>query len=131
LREWRERRRLTHDALASLLGTTRPNLIAYEKGRRRPSPPTVAALATALGIDPAQLAVKPRADWTLEDLRAFSGWSKSDAAAALGVARATYDAMEAGRRTFRADLLDALADELGCRRREVRAAHRRSLTAPS
>lgn len=78
-------------------------------------------------MEPASLASRPRRQWSLQDLRAFSGWTRTDAAAALGVARATYDAMENGRRAFRPELLDQLAVALGCTVREARAAHRRSL----
>jgi transcriptional regulator with XRE-family HTH domain len=69
----------------------------------------------------------PKRDWTLADVRGFSGWTKAQAAEALGVPRATYDAMEAGRRTFRADLLERLAHVLGCSTSVLKAAHRRGV----
>jgi transcriptional regulator with XRE-family HTH domain len=44
----RRRRKLSHDALGRLTEVPRSNLIAYEKGRRRPSPRRLVDLARAL-----------------------------------------------------------------------------------
>ena len=129
LRECRQRRGVTIDALAEAVGTTRPNLIAYEKGRRLPSPSTVQVLADALRVRPHEFADAPRNQWALEDLRVFSGWTKTAAAAALGVPRATYDAMEAGRRRLRDDLFEPLAALLDRSPAVLRAAYRRTLAA--
>lgn len=127
LAEARRRRGLSLDALADRVGVSRPNLIAYEKGRRHPSPGTLAALAAALQVAPAGLSDVPQTAWTLADVRAFSGRTKSEVAAALGIARGTYDAMEAGRRTLRAELMQPLAALLGRTPAVVRAAYRRTL----
>jgi transcriptional regulator with XRE-family HTH domain len=129
--EWRRERSLSHDDLASLVGISRPNLIAYEKGRRRPSPKTIALLAKALGITASRLSAIPEQEWNLADLRAFSGKTKAAAANALGVARATYDAMESGRRRLRPSLVDPLAAALGCARERVLECHGRTLAGSS
>lgn len=131
LQELRRQRGLSLDALAGLVAISRPNLIAYEKARRHPSPATLAALAGALNVEPARLSAVPASAWTLADLRAFAGYTKSDVAAELGVARATYDAMEAGRRQLRADLFEPLAALLGRKPATLRSAYRRSLAARS
>lgn len=128
LQEWRRKRGLSHDDLASIVNISRPNLIAYEKGRRRPSPPTTVALAAALRVAPSRLSAIHAREWTLADLRSFSGCTKADAAAALGVARGTYAAMETGRRRLRPDLIEPLAVLLECSPTKVRAAHRRSIS---
>lgn len=127
----RHKRGLSLDALAGLVAISRPNLIAYEKARRQPSPATVIALADALHVDPVRLSAVPASTWTLADVRAFAGYTKTEVAAELGVARATYDAMEAGRRRLRADLFEPLAGLLGRSPATVRSAYRRSLAARS
>jgi transcriptional regulator with XRE-family HTH domain len=129
LQQQRHKRGLSLDALADLVGISRPNLIAYEKARRQPSPATLAALAGALSVHPARLSAVPASAWTLADMRAFAGFTKSEVAAELGVARATYDAMEAGRRQLRADLFEPLAALLGRSAATLRAAYGRSLSA--
>jgi hypothetical protein len=66
LRRLREKRGLRHDRLGELSGTTRRQLIAYEKapgdkGRLVPGVDTVAALARAPAVDPFDLlAVTPQ-----------------------------------------------------------------------
>lgn len=118
----RQDRGLSHDALAELVGILRPNLIAYEKGRRLPSPATLSTIAAALGVAPADLALVPRSDWTLADLRAFAGLSKTEVAEALGVARSTYDAYETGRRQLLEAYIPPLARMLGSDESEIRTA---------
>lgn len=54
LREWRERRALTQEELAQKAGVGRGTIIRIERGADA-FPPTVRKLATALGIDPADL----------------------------------------------------------------------------
>lgn len=43
---------MSHDKLASLCGIQRPNLIAYEKTRRRPTLRSILRIAEATGRDP-------------------------------------------------------------------------------
>lgn len=55
LREVRERRFLTQQQLADLVGTTKANVSRLESGTQRPRPGTVLRLAEALGIAPEDL----------------------------------------------------------------------------
>jgi transcriptional regulator with XRE-family HTH domain len=55
LREARERRFLTQQALADLVGTTKANISRLETGNQRPRPGTVLRLAEALGVPPEEL----------------------------------------------------------------------------
>ena len=55
LREIRERRFLTQQALADMIGTTKANISRLEKGDQRPRPSTVLRLAEALGVKPEEL----------------------------------------------------------------------------
>lgn len=86
LLEARRAKGLSHDSLGALIGAARPNLIAYEKGRRVPSPPRLAALAEALGVDPLELtATASAAEATFSDLRMRAGVSNSRLADEAGI----------------------------------------------
>lgn len=126
LRRLRRARRLSHDALAERVSIARPNLIAYEQGKKRPSPRTLRALATGLGADPIQLLAVTARTATLADLRAAkAGLTTTETAAALGVPRHSYDRMEAGKRPLDAATAVRLAELLGMTPAAVVAAHRR------
>jgi len=47
---------LTLAEVAAMLGVSKPTVWAWEKGKARPLPERLAAIAAALGVDPAQLA---------------------------------------------------------------------------
>ena len=126
LRRLRQAKKLSHDGLADRVGIARPNLIAYEQGRKRPSPKTLRALAAALGADPMRLLTASARTATLADLRAAkAGLTTTETAAALGIARHTYDRIEGGRRPLDGDLAERLAALLGVAPGTVLAAHRR------
>jgi transcriptional regulator with XRE-family HTH domain len=55
LRRLRLKRGLTMAHVAEALGVSRPTVWAWEKGRSRPHPSRIAALAATLGIDPDEL----------------------------------------------------------------------------
>ncbi len=55
LREVRERRFLTQQELADMIGTTKANISRMETGQQRPRPSTVKRLAEALGVSPDEL----------------------------------------------------------------------------
>jgi transcriptional regulator with XRE-family HTH domain len=131
LRRLRRAERLSHDALAERVGIARPNLIAYEQGKKRPSPRTLRALAAGLGADPMQLLSVTARTATLADLRAaMAGLTTTETAAALGVPRHSYDRMEAGKRPLDAATAEQLAELLGIAPAAVVAAHRRGSAAP-
>ena len=126
LRRLRQAKRLSHDGLADRVGIARPNLIAYEQGKKRPSPKTLRALAAALGADPLQLLSVTARTATLADLRAAKGGlTTTETAAAVGLPRHSYDRMEAGRRPLDAETAQRLAELLGVAPSTVVAAHRR------
>ena len=130
LRRLRRAKRLSHDALAERVGIARPNLIAYEQGKKRPSPRTLGALAAGLGADPMQLLAVTARTATLADLRAAkAGLTTTETAAALGVPRHSYDRMEAGKRPLDDATAEQLAEMLGVAPAAVVAAHRRGSTA--
>ena len=117
---------LSHDGLAERVGIARPNLIAYEKGGKRPSPRTLRALAAALGVDPMKLVTVTVGTATLADLRAVKGGlTTTETAAALGVPRHSYDRIEAGRRPLDDATAERLAELFGVPPATVAAAHRR------
>ncbi len=60
IREWREYRRLTQDALAARAGIARQNVSNLERGRFKPRPATLARLAMALETRPHLLWALPR-----------------------------------------------------------------------
>lgn len=126
LRRLRQAKRLSHDGLADRVGIARPNLIAYEQGKKRPSPKTLRSLAAALGADPLQLLSVTARTATLADLRAAKGGlTTTETAAAVGLPRHSYDRMEAGRRPLDAETAGRLAELLGVAPSTVVAAHRR------
>jgi transcriptional regulator with XRE-family HTH domain len=126
LRRLRQAKRLSHDGLADRVGIARPNLIAYEQGKKRPSPKTLQSLAAALRADPLQLLSVTARTATLADLRAAKGGlTTTETAAAVGLPRHSYDRMEAGRRPLDAETAGRLAELLGVAPSTVVAAHRR------
>jgi len=130
LRRLRRARRLSHDALVERVGIARPNLIAYEQGKKRPSPKTLRALAAGLGADPMQLLAVTARTATLADLRAAkAGLTTTETAAALGVPRHSYDRMEAGKRPLDSATAERLAELLGVSSATVVAAHQRGASA--
>lgn len=60
--QWREHRGLSMERLAGLLDVDRTTIWRWETGARRPKPEQQAAIANALGIEPADL-------WRLPDTR--------------------------------------------------------------
>lgn len=124
----RRRRGLSHDALGRLVGQTRNNLIAWEKGRVLPSPANLVRLAAALEVDPLGLTTVTLRTATLADLRARAGLSRPRVAAELGIGRSSYDRYERGRgpRELPAGIAKQLAELLAVHPRTLIAAYRRA-----
>ena len=55
LREIRERKYLTQQELADLIGTTKANISRIERNLQRPYPSTIRRLAEALDVSPEEL----------------------------------------------------------------------------
>lgn len=121
----RRARGLSHDALAELVDSARPTLIAYEKGTRTPGPATLLRLATALDVDVLDLTTTTLERAGLADLRARVGLSKTEISARLGMARHTVDRIERGVRELEPATAEALADVLGVDTAAVGAAYER------
>lgn len=64
LRELRQQQGLSANALAKRSGVSRPAITYIEEGRHRPNHRTIAALADALGVDPADLTGTPQTQTT-------------------------------------------------------------------
>lgn len=59
IREWRQKKRLTQDALGEKIGSDGPRVHRLERGKENPTLETLDKLADALGIDVSQL-LEPR-----------------------------------------------------------------------
>ena len=121
---------MTLDELGDLVGIPRPNLIAYEKGRRTPSPERLVQLAVALRVDPLQLTSVTRSTATLADLRVRVGLSAADVADQLGVPRGDFRAFEAGGADLPADVAGPLCELLKVSVGDLMAARRRRDAGP-
>ncbi len=63
LRELREERLLTQEALAAKAGVAESAVSRIERGAHRPRFGTIARLAAALGLDPRELRARLAEDW--------------------------------------------------------------------
>jgi transcriptional regulator with XRE-family HTH domain len=118
---------LSHDALAVLVGTPRPNLIAYEKGRRVPGAERLVQLAAAVGLaDPLELTTATAETVTLADLRVRAGLDVVDVARRLGVDRSELKVLESGAGELTSDFAAVLSSLLAVPERQLYEAHRRS-----
>jgi transcriptional regulator with XRE-family HTH domain len=115
--------------LAQRLEQFHPNVVAWEKGRVRPTPRHLARIAEALGVDPWQLTSTTPADAQLADLRAWAGMAVTDVAIATGMPPDTYSKVERALRPLGADRADRIAAAFGVDRAAVEAAYRRTRNA--
>jgi len=71
IRQWREHQGLTLEMLAERIGTTHASLSRVERGLQPYSQPLLEALATALGVEPADLLIRnpedPEGIWSVWD----------------------------------------------------------------
>jgi transcriptional regulator with XRE-family HTH domain len=131
LRDARVKRRWTHDAFVDAFvaahgsGVSRPILIAYEKGRRRPSPERLVQLAAVLGVEPLSLTRATPASTTLADLRVSVGMSMSTIAPRLNLSRSEYQDLELGVTPMQPDVEAELVRQLNVPVRRLRQAYRR------
>ena len=116
---------LTQTALAAV-ADVHPNEVGYwEAGTRVPKVETVAALARALGISPADL-LEPSTGGrpTLRQLRVAAGFSQEQAADRAGLQKHRYAALERGEAARLTDAeVTSLARALDVGSDQVRAAH--------
>jgi transcriptional regulator with XRE-family HTH domain len=123
----RTSKKWTHDAFAEVVGIGRPHLIAYEKGRRRPSPERLLQLATALNVDPLALTSATLQTATLADLRVRLGLSVTTLTGRLGIPRSTYLEIELGSGAMTPAIRTALAEHLKVSARSVGRAYKRGV----
>jgi transcriptional regulator with XRE-family HTH domain len=121
----RKRRGLTLDALGELLGQSRQHLITWEKGLARPTPVKLVALAKALGVEPSALTTMSSEGPDLAALRAWAGLTQAQLAAAAGIPRPTYSALERGALALRLEVARRVATALGREPEEIRRAYER------
>ena len=98
LRAAREAAQLSQGALAEAAQVHVSSIREWEAGRQVPRVETVATLARALRITPAELLDQPSDGTarTLQQLRAAAGKSQKQIAEAAGMLRNTYSAVERG-----------------------------------
>lgn len=98
LRAAREAAQLSQGALAEAAQVHISSIREWEAGRQVPRVETVASLARALQITPAELLDQPSdgSARTLQQLRAAAGKSQKQIAEAAGMLRNTYSAVERG-----------------------------------
>ncbi|MFE9853491.1 helix-turn-helix domain-containing protein [Streptomyces sp. NPDC005576] len=86
---------MTAEGLASAVGTTKAQILAYENGHRVPDPPRIKSLARALQVHPWYLMnLENQGQWTVADLRRACGQRASDVVDAIGVAPKVYRRFE-------------------------------------
>jgi transcriptional regulator with XRE-family HTH domain len=131
LRAAREAAQLSQGALAHAAQVHVSSIEEWEAGRQVPRVESVAALARALRLEPADL-LEPVDDvaLTLQQLRAGAGCTQEQVATAAGLLRSTYSALERGETASLADRdADRLAGAIGVTADQVRAAHTASRAA--
>ncbi|MEU1419515.1 helix-turn-helix transcriptional regulator [Kitasatospora sp. NPDC005751] len=85
---------MTAEELASAVGATKAQILAYELGQRVPEPQRVRALASALGVHPVTLSHKKVDFGSLAELRRAYGYRSSDICAALNISAKAYRRFE-------------------------------------
>lgn len=131
LRAAREAAGLTRGALAEAANVHASSVSEWEAGRQVPRVVTVAALAAALRIRPVDLlAPADGATLTLDRLRVAAGKSQQQIAAAAGMLRTTYSAVERGE-TAALSYAEhqALARAFGITDEQLQTAHNATRTA--
>lgn len=87
--------RLTAEALAKRIGTTKAQILAYENGHRTPDPQRIRALAEALGVRPQDLMRREgRRGWDVADIRRASGLTAGDVVKELCISPKSYRRFE-------------------------------------
>jgi len=123
LRRERTRAGLTQRGLEDKAGLPHGVVAMYENGFRGPGIARLLTLAAALDVDPEDLTFAHGAE-TLARLRVRTGLTQAEAAAAAGMVRTTYSALERGEHaTIAPDVVSRIAAVFGVTVEEVRSAH--------
>lgn len=105
LRHEREKRGLTGEALAALIGTRQGMISSYERGERKPKSQTAARLARAMGLHPREALAALQADSLRSEGIEIERVPDADEQEVL----AYYSGLEPGGKGLAKDLLEALA----------------------
>jgi len=109
LRRHRSQKAYSLSELSTLSGVSAATIGAWETGRSRPSPRTLAAVAEALGVQVADLVPVKEADVLMADLRFQAGLNQQQLAKLTGLSTAILFTIESGHRAPDDDELRALA----------------------
>lgn len=129
LRRRRADRSMTLSDLSVLSGVSESAISAWERGKDKPTPALLTAIADALGTHVADLAPVPESTLRLIDLRHQAGYSQETAAVNLCISRTRLGAIETGRRDPRDREVDALAALYGVTADRVRQLWQRTRDA--
>lgn len=131
LREARQSQHLTQDQVAERLGVTRHRMSEWENGQRIPQPASLRALADALRVPPHELStVTDLNSATLKDLRYFAGLDVAEVAGRAEISTVLLLKLEAGQRTPKPELAEALARLYRVTTDELLAAHAHGGSGP-
>lgn len=90
-----QRDRLSTEALARAVGTTKAQIVAYEQGRQVPEPPRIRELAKALGVHPLGLTHKtPQILKSLAHLRRACGYCAREVVTKIRISPKAYRKFE-------------------------------------
>jgi transcriptional regulator with XRE-family HTH domain len=132
LRAAREAARLTQRALAERIAVPENAIANWETGQRVPRVDRLAEIARLLDVRPTELTKDAGTPATLRQLRVDAGLLQDQVAAAAGLTRTKYSALERGEiASLSRDDARALARVLGVTEDEVRHAHGLSHSGPS
>lgn len=116
LREARLALGVSQRELARRAGISEPSVSMFERGLTQPEPPTLAALAKALGVTLADLLVPVNGQPGLLRRRVEAGMLQRELADQLGIPPSTYAAIERGESELPDALLVRLDTILSTRR---------------
>lgn len=131
LRAARRAAGLSQRELAARARVPTTTITKWERGFQNPYAGSLAELAAALGLPPSALTTQPVSRLrTLAQLRVAAGLTQQAAAAAAGLVRTRYSAIERGEvATIGDEVADAIAGALSVEVAQVRAAHAHARTA--
>jgi transcriptional regulator with XRE-family HTH domain len=112
LRRYRGLKHYSLSEVSTLSGISATTINAWETGKSRPSPRTLAAVAKALGVQIADLAPVEERDLRMADLRFQAGLNQEDLADAAGIPVGVLGAIELGHREPDDEQLRSIASAL-------------------
>ncbi|WP_261777255.1 helix-turn-helix transcriptional regulator [Rhodococcoides kroppenstedtii] len=117
------------DDLADAIGVSRQSVGSWVAGRSVPTPALLVSAARWLDLSPADLAPVPADRLRIADLRVRAGLTQREAAEALDVGSTTITEVERGRRQFKSELGERMAEIYGVDYSIIDAAWKRTVAA--